>query len=191
MGKGDNPIRAPASGRKNPHGMPSTGAKQRSLLSFFTKMGVSEPKKTEGGKEIQSADDPIVEEEDEFEVELPEPTATRKSFLVTPQPSKVGIFSSDAPSPEQSETLVSKSRHRGRLQRRSEMESSPPVALSLTTSTKGLKRVDYAESSDSGSDLPRAPVRAVKRRRKRAVESEDEFRGNEEVDEGKNLEAEF
>lgn len=183
MGKDDNPFRAPVSSRKNPREMPLIGARQRSLLSFFTKMGVSTPKKAEGEEENQSEDYPSTVEGGEVEVELPEPTVTRKSFLLTPQPSKAGIFSSDAPSPEESETPVSTPRYRGRLQRRSEIESSPPRALSPTTGAKGLKRVDYAELSDSESDSPRAPARAAKRR-KRAVDSEDEFRENQEADEG-------
>lgn len=187
MAKGDNPFRTPTSNRKNPSEMPSTGAKQRSLLSFFTKMGVSTPKKSEEEeKENKDGDGPSATgDDDEDELELPKPISTKTSFISTMQTDS-GIFSSDAPFPEEITTPIA-SKSRGRLRRRNEVEPTSPVPPSSPTGGRGSKRATYAESSESESDTLVAKGRAAKRRRKTAVESEDEFAGDTaaaDVDEG-------
>lgn len=189
MARGDNPLQTPVSNRKNPREMQSTAAKQRSLLSFFPKLGVSTPKKSteEEEKENKNADGPSAVEESGEEIELPKPIAAKKSSISNMQSSTSGIFSSDAPSPEEQDTPIAV-KSRGRLWRRSEMEpSSPTLAPSSPTGERGTKRVTYAESSGSEEDSPKAKGRASKRK-KTALESEDEYAGDnaaDDIDEGK------
>jgi len=187
MAKDDSLFRTPVSNRKNPREMPSTGAKQRSLLSFFPKLVVSTPKRDEEEeKENKNASGRSAMEEDSEEVELPGPIAAKKGSISIMQSSTSGIFSSDAPSPEEQDTpIVAKSR--GKLRRRSDMESSPP-APSSPTGGRSSKRITYAETSGSEGDAPRAKGRATKRRKKTAAESEDEYAGDDaadDIDEGK------
>lgn len=163
--------------------MQSTGAKQRSLLSFFPKLNVSTPKKSdEDEKENKNALGTSVKEEDDEEIELPKPIAAKKSSISTMQSSTSGIFSSDAPSPEEQDTPFA-AKSKGRLRRWGEMEpSSPPLAPSSPTGERGSKRVTYAESSGSEADTPRAKGRATKRRKTTAMESEDEYAGGNATD---------
>ena len=175
----------PASNKMTPREMPSTAAKQRSLLSFFTKMGVSTPKKSEEEKEYKNATVLSVAVQDDDEVELPKPIAS-KSSLNSRHPPVAGLFSSDALSPDESDTPIDAFRSRGRLHRRADMERSSPPPPSSPTAGRGSKRVTYAESSDSEADIPMTRGQATKRRKHSVVESEDEYNEDGADIDGKN-----
>lgn len=162
--------------------MQSTGAKQRSLLSFFPKLGVSTPKRSdEDEKENKNADGPSAAEDDGDEMELPRPIAAKKSSVSAMQSSTSGIFSSDAPSPEEQNTPIA-AKSRGRLRRRGEIKPSSPPVPSSPTGERGSKRVTYAESSGSEADTPRAKGRPIKRRKNTVVESGNENAGDNAAD---------